>query len=73
LGFAGPGFRALLGAAVASAPDLRVGARLGGEAARAVHAALGEAARTIALMPATYITYPNGGPVLPVERGRIPG
>ncbi|MBD0273279.1 MAG: class I SAM-dependent methyltransferase, partial [Acetobacteraceae bacterium] len=71
LGFAGPGFRALLdGGGVAVASDLRIGARLGGDAARAVHAALGEAARTIALMPARYTTYPNGGPVLPVERRR---
>ena len=70
LGFAGPGFRTLLGGAVATATDLRIGAHLGGDAARAVHAALREAARTIALMPATYMTYPNGGPVLPVERGR---
>ena len=36
----------------------------------AVHSALREAAKTIADMPARYMTYPNGGPVLPVERGR---
>lgn len=69
LGFAGPGFRALLGGAATGA-DLRVGVRLTGSAAHAVHAALREAARTIAIMPATYMTYPNGGPILPVDRAR---
>src|SRR5262249_33494567 len=33
-----------------------------------VHEALRAAADTIARMPATHMTYPNGGPVLPVER-----
>ncbi len=70
LGFAGSGFRALLNDGLVAAPDLRVGARLSGAAAGAVHAALREAARTITLMPATYMTYPNGGSVLPVDRGR---
>lgn len=45
LGSAGPGFRALLAGADATAADLRIGARLGGAAAKAVHTALGEAAR----------------------------
>lgn len=71
LGFAGPGFRTLLVGDVAAAADLRIGAYLVGAASRAVHAALSEAARTIAVMPATYMTYPNGGPVLPVQRGRV--
>jgi SAM-dependent methyltransferase len=70
LGFAGPGFRTLLGGDVATAADIRVGAHLVGAAARAVHAALSEAAKTITVMPATYMTYPNGGPVLPVQRER---
>lgn len=69
LGFAGPGFRALL-ADGAAAAELRIGARLTGARAGALHAALREAARTITVMPATYITYPGGGPVLPVDRGR---
>jgi SAM-dependent methyltransferase len=69
LGFAGPGFRALL-AGAATVMDLRIGSRLSGAAAQALHLALREAAKTIAVMPATYMTYPNGGPILPVERGR---
>ncbi|MFC7611419.1 HNH endonuclease domain-containing protein [Teichococcus aestuarii] len=69
LGFAGPGFRALLAGAATEA-DLRIGSRLGGAAAKAMHAALGEAARTIARMPALYMTYPQGGPILPVQRSR---
>ncbi|MFC7556575.1 hypothetical protein ACFQU7_36665 [Pseudoroseomonas wenyumeiae] len=50
--------------------DLRIGSRLSGAAAQALHAALKEATKTITVMPATYMTYPNGGPILPVERGR---
>jgi SAM-dependent methyltransferase len=69
LGFAGPSFRDLLGGAAAVA-DLRIGARFTGAAAQAVHAALRDAARTIAVMPATYMTYPQGGPILPVARSR---
>ena len=71
LGFAGPGFRALLNGLVPRL-DLRVGARFAGDAARAVRSALQEAADLIARMPATYMTYPNGGPVLPTERRRAP-
>jgi SAM-dependent methyltransferase len=71
LGFAKSGFRALLGGAV-SRLDLRIGARFSGDAAVAVHAALQESADTIARMPATYMTYPNGGPVLPTARRRAP-
>jgi hypothetical protein len=52
--------------------DLRVGTRFSGDAARAVHTALREAADLIAKMPATYMTYPNGGPVLPTTRKRAP-
>ena len=68
LGFARVGFRALL-AGAASPLDLRVGAQFQGATAVAVHAALREAADTITRMPATYLTYPNGGPILPVRRG----
>ncbi|MGG5819356.1 methyltransferase domain-containing protein [Falsiroseomonas sp. HW251] len=67
LGFAGDGFRALLGGAVPRL-DLRLGVRLSGDSALAVHAALREAAATITRMPAHYMTYPNGGPILPVSR-----
>ena len=52
--------------------DLRIGARFAGAQTEAVHAALQEAADLIAKMPATYITYPNGGPVLPTTRRRAP-
>jgi hypothetical protein len=65
LGFAKEGFRALM-AGTASQLDLRIGAVLGSVAGRAVHAALQDAADTIARMPAHYMTYPNGGPILPV-------
>lgn len=71
LGFAGPGFRALLSGLVPRL-DLRVGSRFAGEAAQAVRAALQEAADLIAKMPATYMTYPNGGPVLPTTRRLAP-
>lgn len=71
LGFAGPGFRALLGGIVPRL-DLRVGARFTGEAARAVRTALQEAADLIAKMPARYMTFPNGGPVLPAARRLAP-
>ena len=71
LGFAGPGFRSLLGGLVPRL-ELRVSARFGGEAAAAVRAAVQEAADLIAKMPATYMTYPSGGPVLPVARRRAP-
>jgi hypothetical protein len=73
LGFAKDGLRALL--AGTSHLDLRVGAQFGRDAAGAVHAALREAAETIIRMPATYMTYPGGGSVLPVERRapRAPG
>lgn len=69
LGFAGPGFRALL-AGTATAADLRVGTPLADAAATSVHAALREAARTIAAMPANHITRPGGERVLPVIAGR---
>jgi SAM-dependent methyltransferase len=64
LSFAGPGFRALLKEDL-SPLDLRVGERFTGARARALDGALGEAVRTISTMPARYMTYPKGGPVLP--------
>jgi SAM-dependent methyltransferase len=69
LGFAKEGFRALLDARM-SPLDLRVGAQFQGQTAGALHAALREAADTITRMPATYLTYPNGGPILPTSRSR---
>ena len=71
LGFAGPAFRSLLGGVVPRL-ELRVGARFGDDTALAVRAALQEAADLIARMPANYMTYPNGGPVLPAARRRAP-
>lgn len=65
LGFVGEGFSRL---AEVSHLDLRVGMTLIGDRATALHRALRDASRTIAAMPATYLTYPNGGPVFPVRR-----
>ena len=58
LGFAKAGFRELLAANVA-AQDLRIGAGFTGERAEAVMRALAEARRTITIMPANYIRFPN--------------
>lgn len=70
LGFARQGFRALLGGA-AGQLDLRIGATFTGDRAAAVNAAFRDAADTIAKMPATFLTYPNGGdPIFPVDRAR---
>jgi hypothetical protein len=71
LGFAKEGFRALLTGGT-SPLDLRIGAQFRGTTADSVHSALREVAETVTRMPATYLTYPNGGPVLPVSRGRTP-
>lgn len=60
LGFAGPGFRALLALGV-TAGDLRLGMRFAGPRADALVAAISEARRTILAMPARYTTYPNAG------------
>jgi hypothetical protein len=72
LGFAGPGFLVLLSGIVPRL-DLRVGSRFAGEAAQAVRSALQEASDLIVRMPATFMTYPNGGPVLPTARRRARG
>jgi SAM-dependent methyltransferase len=58
LGFARSGFRDLLGLNIA-AQDLRIGARFADERANALIRALAEARRTIALMPANFIRFPN--------------
>ena len=70
LGFAGEGFRALL-AGLVPRLDLRVGARFSGAAAQAVRAALQEAADLITRMPATFMTYPNGGRPCPRRAGLL--
>jgi hypothetical protein len=69
LGFARDGFRGLL--SEVSASDLRVGGRFTATRAKSVHAALRDAAQTIDRMPSTFMTYPMGGRILPVERGRL--
>ena len=48
--------------------DMRVGVRFSGEPAKALHQAMKDATNNIAQMPATRITYPNGGPVFPVRK-----
>jgi SAM-dependent methyltransferase len=58
LGFAKAGFRALLSDQVA-ALDLRPGASFASPRAAAVAAAIGEAATTIATMPANFTRYPG--------------
>jgi SAM-dependent methyltransferase len=67
LGFVNDGFRRLLGVA---ANDLRVGTRFGAELAPSVHAALVASSRTIATMPAHYMTFPDGQPVMKAIPGR---
>jgi SAM-dependent methyltransferase len=69
LGFAKDAFRRL---SQVSPQDLRVGVRLSGDIGSTLHQALKDVAATIAKMPATHITYPNGGPILQVNRmGRV--
>lgn len=68
LGFIKDGWH---GIAELSASDLRVGAQFSGIRAAALHAALRDAAITIARMPATYMTFPGSqAPVLPTRTGR---
>ncbi len=66
LGFVRNAFRQL---ADLSHLDLRVGVRLGGDTSSALHRALRDAVRTISTMPARYMTFPDGKPMLPVRRG----
>jgi hypothetical protein len=69
LGFIKEGWHGITGLA---ATDLRVGAQFTGARAAALHAALRDAAATIARMPATYMTYPGSQtPILPATRGRV--
>lgn len=69
LGFVKEGFRKLQHV---SHLDLRVGLSMTGDDAKALHAAIKDAADTITKMPATYMTYPDGSVILPVERqGRL--
>jgi len=74
LGFVKDGFRRLMQTGTEmSHLDLRVGMTFSGERANALHYALRDACKTIEEMPAHFMTYPNGGPILPVRRqGRLP-
>lgn len=59
------------GIAELSASDLRTGAQFTDGRATALHAALRDAAATIARMPATYMTFPGSQvPVFPAHMGR---
>jgi SAM-dependent methyltransferase len=69
LGFAKDGFVKLL--TEISANDLRIGERFSQGRANSLHAALRDVAYTIDRMPSTYMTYPMGGRILPVERRRL--
>ena len=72
LGFVKAGTAALLAADDLPARELRIGACFTGARATAVMAALAEAADTIVRMPAAFMTFPNGGPVLPTARAPPP-
>jgi SAM-dependent methyltransferase len=52
--------------------DFRVGAVFTGSDAEALRLALADAARTIRLMPATYLTYADDRPILPTRAGLTP-
>jgi HNH endonuclease len=69
LGFAKAGFQNLV--SDISASDLRVAARFTRDRAQFIHAALRDAAQTIDRMPSTFMSYPSGGRILPVERDRL--
>jgi hypothetical protein len=69
LGFARDGWKALA-AGVVPVRDLRVGAMFSGDAAGAIRSALGDAADTIAKMPANYLTYSDGTRIFEVTRTR---
>jgi SAM-dependent methyltransferase len=64
LGFVGGGFHGLMNT---SHHDLSVGIHFTGRVGAALHQSLRDASQTIAKMPATYMTFPNGGPVFPTQ------
>nr|WP_264185147.1 class I SAM-dependent methyltransferase [Roseicella aerolata] len=67
MGFVTPAFRAL---APLAPHDLRPGARFAGDLAAALHRALADAARLIATMPATHLTFADDTPVFPTTPRR---
>ena len=66
LGFVKEGFRRLQGL---SSMDLRPGVQFTRDRSAALHQALGDACRTVASMPATFIKFPNGMAAFPTRRG----
>jgi len=66
LGFVKDAFRRL---AIIPALELRIGSQFG-ESAPALHAAIHDACQTICVMPATFITYPNGNQVFQAQPAR---
>lgn len=72
LGFVKDAFRGLLASGIAPS-DLRIGASFSGERAVLLARALGDAARTIADMPANFTTYPGTeARVFLTAKGRTP-
>jgi SAM-dependent methyltransferase len=67
LGFVRGAFRSL---DALSPLDLRVGMRFSGGQAERLHQALRDAINTVIRMPATYMTYPNGQPIVRSHRKR---
>ncbi len=76
LGFVREGFEYLVcNTKGLSHNDLRCGMRFSGDRAEAVHKAIRDACVTVERMPAHYMTYPNGGQIVKVDRlqpGRVP-
>ena len=70
LGFVKQAFRKL---GTVSRLDLKVGSVFSGDLSTALRQALRDVSDTITEMPAHYMTYPNGGEILPVRKaGKIP-
>jgi hypothetical protein len=65
LGFVGDSFRKL---DQVSHLDLRVGMGFSEKIGAALHRSIKDAVDTITKMPANFMTYPNGGTILPVQR-----
>lgn len=76
LGFVREGFEYLVSNTKGfSHNDLRCGMRYSGDRAVAIHKAIRDACATVEKMPAHYMTYPNGGQIVRVNRlppGRVP-
>lgn len=66
LGFVKDAFRKLT---AVSSLDLRIGMAFTGDLATTLHRSLKDAAATITSMPAAFMTYSNGEPILHIRRG----